>query len=494
MSLSIWLVAALVLLVCVHASQVCACFAVIVGRGASDDGSVLVAHNEENHGPHVLHFRRVPRRAFPQGATVRLRRGGTLEQVRQTAAFLWSEIPGLESSDGYLNEHGVVVVSNGCPSREDDYDALVSRDEIRDGGIGYMLRRLVAERATTARQGVELAGSLVERFGYADSGRTYIIADPREAWLVAVVRGPRWVARHVPDDAVVVLPNVFILDEVNLADAQNCLGSEDLVEYAAKRGWFDPSGGAAFSFREACQAAERNRTDPRQWWGQQLLLQSGKRAAEFHDLGADVRLPWFIKPAKKLSVADLAAVLRDQVGPRSLFHPDTQEMAVFQLRAEPSAEAGCVYWRTTGRPDASVLTPWYAGVTQVPSCYSAPAVDEPQDIERLLSVDRHFNPPESGLRPDPALAWWKFRALREKVDEDYADRIRLVRAIWAASEQRLFAAQAGLERRVAELWRESPDAARRELTRYCALEAEAARDEADRLVERLRAAAALEPR
>ncbi len=193
-------IAAVCLLLTLYLSgpPVYGCYAVIVGREASADGSVLVGHNEQNGGRRILNFRRIPRGRSSSGEVVRLRRGGELPQVDETAAFFWSENPGLEFSDAYLNEFGVAVVSDGCGSREDDYRTLVARGEIRGGGIGYMLRRLVAQRARTAREGVLLAGRLVERFGYVDSGRTYVIADPREAWLLAVVRGRRWVAQRRP--------------------------------------------------------------------------------------------------------------------------------------------------------------------------------------------------------------------------------------------------------------------------------------------------------
>ena len=41
------------------------CYAVIVGREASADGSVLVGHNEQNGGQRILNFRRIPRQRFP---------------------------------------------------------------------------------------------------------------------------------------------------------------------------------------------------------------------------------------------------------------------------------------------------------------------------------------------------------------------------------------------------------------------------------------------
>ena len=113
-------------------------------------------------------------------------------------------------------------------------------------------------------------GSLVERFGYIDSGRTYVIADPREAWLVAVVRGRRWVAQRVPDDRVVIQPNVYVIGEVDLADRENFRASPDLVSYAVSRGWFDPAAGAKFNFRIVYQTPKRTAPDPRQFRGQEL--------------------------------------------------------------------------------------------------------------------------------------------------------------------------------------------------------------------------------
>ena len=175
--------------------------------------------------PQIVNHHKVPRRSYPAGATVMLRNGGSLEQVKETWAYIWSEMPGMSFSDSYVNEWGVTVASDNCPSRED-------KPELTDGGIGYMLRRLVAERAKTAREGVLLAGELVERFGYVDSGRTYIIADPKEGWLLCVVNGKHWLARRVPDDEVAMVANTYTIHEVILSNKANFLASADIVDYA----------------------------------------------------------------------------------------------------------------------------------------------------------------------------------------------------------------------------------------------------------------------
>jgi len=211
----------------------------------------------------------VPRMRHGPGEVVRLLRGGVLPEVGETYSFIWSEIPGMEFSDTYINEWGVAVASNYCPTREDSYEELVARGEIVDGGIGYMLRRLVIQRARTAREGVRLAGELIEKFGYTDSGRTLVIADPNEAWLLSIVRGKHWVARRVPDDEVALLPNLHIICEVDLSDTNNFMGSPDIVDYAVRRGWFEPDEGRPFSFRRAYNRSDAR--DPRQELGQFLV-------------------------------------------------------------------------------------------------------------------------------------------------------------------------------------------------------------------------------
>ncbi len=467
--LSRLLIPVLLILSCLPV-RVWACYAVIVGRAASADGSVLVGHNEQNGGRRILNFRRIPRRCFSEDAVVQLRRGGRLEQVPETWSFLWSENPGLEFSDAYVNEWGVAVASDACRTREDDYDALVARGEIRDGGIGYMLRRLVVERAKTAREGVRVAGKLVERFGYAHSGRTYVIADAREAWLFAAARGRRWVARRVPDDWVVILPNVHIIGEVDLSDTANFMAAPDLIDYAERRGWFNRDGGEPFNFRKVYGVRPIDQPDPRRLRGRQLAM--GWDAPE----SSNDALSFGVEPPRKMTVVAVLEILRDKGGLVPLCTLGTQEGSVFQLRADMPAAVGCVYWRTTAAPYTSLLTPWYLGVTSAPPDYSRPAT-----VEQAVSLDHHFEPPVGTFDTDQTQAWWKFKRLQDLVCEDFGNRIADVRGGQAAFEGALFERQPTVERKALELWQIDRDAARKYLTEYCADTAARACQEADRM-------------
>lgn len=462
-------VATLLIPFCLPAS-VWACYAVIVGRVASADGSVLVGHNEQNGGRRILNFRRIPRRRFDADAVVQLRRGGRLEQVPETWSFLWSENPGLEFSDAYVNEWGVAVASDSCPTREDDYEALVARGEIRDGGIGYMLRRVVVERAKSAREGVFVAGALVERFGYVHSGRTYVIADAREAWLLAVTRGRRWVARRVPDDRVVILPNVHIIGEVDLSDTANFMAAPHLINYAVKRGWFDPAAGQSFNFRKVYGVRPIDQPDPRRLRGRQLVMGQDSPESSNHSLSFGV------EPARKMTVAAVLEILRDTKGSVPLCTPGTQEGTVFQLRVDMPAAIGCVYWRTTAAPYTSLLTPWYLGITSAPANYSRPAT-----VEQAVSLDHHFEPPVGTFDTDLTQAWWKFKRLQDLACEDFGNRIADIRSAQAAFEGSLIERQPAIERKARDLWRTDRDAARKYLTEYCADTAARACQEAERM-------------
>ncbi len=148
------------------------CFTVIAGRNATADGSVLFAHNEDDYGTRIVNWYKVEQKIHDPGSVVTVNKeGAVIPQAVETHAYLWLDMPELESSDTYMNEFGVVIASDQCDSGEDN-------PEITEGGIGYWLRRIMAERAKTAREGVKIGGELIDRFGYIFSGRSYFIADP----------------------------------------------------------------------------------------------------------------------------------------------------------------------------------------------------------------------------------------------------------------------------------------------------------------------------
>jgi len=387
------------------------CFSIVAGKDASVDGYVIMAHNEDDTIPQIVNHQKIPRRKYSRGEKVKLLNGGRLNQVEQTWAYLWSEMPGMLFSDSYINEWGVSVTSDNCPSRED-------KPQITDGGIGYMLRRLVAERVKTAREGVLLAGRLVERFGYIDSGRTYFICDPDEGWLFCVVNGKHWLAQRVGDDQVAMVANTFTVHQVDLSDRDNFLASKDIIKYAVSRGWYKPKEDGPFDFAGAYanpRSASNLSNFGRQWSGLSYVV------AEPIPLGPN--LPFSVVPKQKIDVAQIKKIMRHDYDAKilqssslkknadktacAICRGSTQTSFIAQLRRNMPLDIGIVYWVCLAPPRTSFYIPFHFGISDFPAGFSSKS-----ERPSIISYNDKVN---CAFQADPLQAFWTFSNFYNKV-------------------------------------------------------------------------------
>ena len=288
-----------------------ACMTFVAGRKVSATGRVIVGHNEDDFPPCTVHHGLVPARDWPAGTVLPATKGccATIPQAAHTLACYWSEAKfkqGDKNADAFLNEKGVLIVSDSggrSTERMDDPTLLT------EGGVQFNLRRVVGERATSARDGVRLIGKLVETYGYAPSARIYTVADRDEAWLVQVVHGRNYVAVRCPDDAVTVMPNLYTVYELDAFPAEDVIASSDLVENARRKGFWDGTG--KFNFAKAYQGSynygpDRAFEHPNNTgrFRQAIRLLTGREWPEGKPF------PFAVKPAKAaFSVADMKALL-----------------------------------------------------------------------------------------------------------------------------------------------------------------------------------------
>ncbi len=413
------------------------CFSIVVGREASADGSVLLAHNEDDYGRLLVNIHKVPPQEHRHGDVFVMKSGAVLPQVAATPGLLWLEIPENDFADSYVNEYGVALTSDACPSRED-------KPELSEGGIGFSLRRLVAERAKTAREGVRIAGELISRYGYNSSGRSYMIADAGEGWLLHAVKGKHWVARRVPDKEVAVIANRYTITGVKLEDKENFQGSPDIVDYAVSRGWYDSQKDGDFDFARAYSdrgAYADMRNVMRQWRGTDLL------AAKSFKL--DAPLPFSFKPHRDMRLLDLFRVLRDHYegtkhdasdryrngSPnndrnRTICTESTQYAFVAQLRGWLPAEIAHVVWIAGRRPDSNAFSPWYVSMARVPDGANRENAD--------AAWKDHFNPLPAQVFEDASLSFNTYARLADAVDRQYRGRIEKTQKVWRNFEDFLF--------------------------------------------------------
>jgi len=418
------------------------CFTIASGKKATEDGSVIMAHNEDDEGKNFfVNMHKIQRKSVKKNPA----KDEPLQPIDETTEYLWIEIPDTEFGDSYMNEHGVTIASNACESREDKH--LLPGE-----GIGFMLRRIVAERATSSRQAVEIAGMLIQHYGYNSPGRSYAIADPKEAWILQVAKGKHWIAKRVPDNHVAVVANRYTIEAINLNDKANYLGSPDIIQYAVKRGWYTPKKDGEFNFAKVYSApgnysAEENVL--RQWRGTSLLSKN--------KIKVDDRLPFSFEPKKNLRIPDFFRVLRDHyegteydlteeyklgspntTAKRTICTKSTQYAFVAQLRDYLPIEYANLAWISFRNPDTNAFSPWYYSITCPPEGYTHGNSEN--------AIELHFKRPDSFFSFSPFYAFWNFSRLSSTVEREYRNRIKIVKKEWSNFEDYVLKTQKRTER------------------------------------------------
>jgi len=106
--------------------------------------------------------------AFEEGYT-----GFDIPQVSHTYSYLHGVF-------GYMNEHQLAMGEStiGCRREMRNLTSAAKIDIT-------MLTLIAMERCQTAREAIQLMGTLAEKYGYGfhDSGEMLAVADPGEAWF-----------------------------------------------------------------------------------------------------------------------------------------------------------------------------------------------------------------------------------------------------------------------------------------------------------------------
>ncbi len=442
------------------------CFTILVGKNASTDGSVFVAHNEDDLNDHnFVDLHKVPRIQHRADEKQRfLDDTDSLDEVAETYGYFW--ITGSKyAEEQYLNEWGVALTSNSSQSK-----VLAG-----NGKIDHNLRRIVIERARTAREAVRIAGWIVERFGYASSGRVYVIADPNEAWVFEVANGKHWIARRVPDDEVAVIPNYYVIDDFQKADTLNFLSSPDIIDYAAANGWYVPRRDSSFNFRRVY--CHKNRIDAtwniaRKWV---ILNQLSEK-----QYGLSDDLPFSLKPKQKIDVQALIDALgnhyedsgfRTDLSAKGSPHrrsglgiKDTLTVCnlyndyscITQLRNWLPPAIGNITWIAPRYPCLQPFIPWYYGITRIASDY------EKATYEEALANFNNKNRDYIGLYPGHAC--WVFDEFANRVDSCYGRERESLKAWKSDFQTVIFETIDAREREIISTFKSNPNEALQRIT------------------------------
>jgi dipeptidase len=462
------IVTVLYLLILCDPLRVFSCTVLIAGKKVTVDGSILFAKTEDDSPRSIDYLWFIPRRFHPDDAVLRLVNGAELPQVKMTYAYFWDQCPGTSFSNMVVNEWGVAFGSNGCASKEDSIEAVQERGDLKNGGIGFYLRFILAQRAKTAREAVEIAAELLDEYGYSASGRNLNIVGPNEAWQLQMARGKQYVARKVQDGEVVFIANTFSIREVDPEDTENFNCSPELIRYAKERGWYDPEQDGEFDFA-AAYAPERVHRSPsntrRQWILAKSVNEHFPLTLEQAENG---KMPVSTVPERKLSAFDIMNIFRNhfegtkldrsngykrsphKTDERTICCFGTHRTTLVEQRSWLPPEVGTVIWRALGMPCSSGFVPWYLGARTIPAAYQRAPIAFKKDAMTLSEYN--FTMPEEIKAMDPESASCVFGLLSGLVDADYQVLHGSVKSRWGQFEEKALRMRNELDQKVMSLF------------------------------------------
>lgn len=385
------------------------CTTILVGKKATYDGSTMIARNDDSPSGRftakkfvVVHPEEQPKiyKSVLSHVEIPLPE----KPMRCTSMPNAVEGEGIWAASG-VNEAQVAMTATETITsnpRVLGADPLVVYQPAKDGkdevpgGIGEEdIVYIVLPYIHSAREGVQRLGSLLEQYGtYEMNGIAFQDAD--EIWWLETIGGHHWIARRVPDDVYVVMPNQLGLDQFDLEDAlteqKEYMCSPDMREFIEKN-HLNLSMDGSINPRDVFGShddADHVYNTPRAWYMLRCLNPRTRKwdgpDAEFTPYSDD--LPWCMVPEKKITAEDVKYVLSshyqgtpyDPYGAygdasmhgayRSIGINRNDFLSVIQMRPDRIPDCSAVEWIAFASNAFNVMAPFYADVEETPEYLS----------------------------------------------------------------------------------------------------------------------------
>ena len=230
-----------------------ACTTILVGKKASYDGSTMIARNDDSGAGNYTPKKYVIVHPEDQPRTYTTVLTHCTVQLPENP-LRYSAVPNAVAGEGIWAACGVNEKNVGMTATETitSNERVLGADPLveyvpasgsdgsseKAGGLGeedFVV--VVLPYITSAREGVLRLGELLEQYG-TNEMNGIAFSDKDEIWWMETIGGHHWMARRVPDDCYVVMPNQLGLDSFDLEDAlgerKNFLCSKDLREFIAE--------------------------------------------------------------------------------------------------------------------------------------------------------------------------------------------------------------------------------------------------------------------
>lgn len=446
-----------------------------VGTEAMADGSTIVTHNDDSSS---ADFRLwiIPAMDWNEDATREIvinshnyidygnypnvdygdngLKMAEIPQISHTYSYLHSRY-------SFMNEVGVAMgESTFSISTRTDHGKEVRKVLYEDSyGIidCWTAQDIALERATTAKEAVEIMGDLVEEFGWYGAGEIINVCDGNEVWIAEFYGLDLWVAFKLPEDAYFVGANTAMIQEYHPEDSENWMGSPNLISFAVEQGWYDPNSGEQFN--PAAIYGPKSGTNIREWRALDIVAPSLN--LEYGEL----YYPMYVIPDNKLTVNDIFEIAGDHyegtefdltkgpgAGPwgdpltnyriagrqRPIGIPLTCYLQIGQVKSWLPDPIKGITWFGYGSVGHSFITPLFPAMGNLPELY--------QNGSRYEEFRR-----DSG--------WWINTYVQEVVGSRYEKAIENLRNFRDPKMQSIYDTVPILQDAAAKLYEINPDAA-----------------------------------
>lgn len=321
-----------------------ACTIMLVTKGASADGSVLVAHSNDGFGgdPNVVfvpaknHEKGSLRPVYPTAAAddelpeyncfynphlVAPERSDAYNFPDKPQTKPIGYIPEVEHTFAYIDAEYSVMNEYGLSLGEstDQCAHLPKMPYKEGGGVFYSseLGRVALERCKTAREAIKLMGELIDEYGLYGTAEALFVADREEGWLFEMQpipsgKGGLWIAEKIPDGHFSIAANQLRIRAIRESDP-NQIFNPKLPQMLEELGWATYDAQGNLDWVKSLRGEEWNHpyySMRRVWRGFDTVAPSLKLSSKVDGWDSDY-YPLSVKPDKKLAITDIMKLYRD---------------------------------------------------------------------------------------------------------------------------------------------------------------------------------------
>ena len=376
------------------------CTTILVGKNASYDGSTLMARNEDSPSGQFTRKKYVSVTPDKQPRHYKSVISG-VEIDLPDNPMRYTAMPNAHNDEGIWGEAGV----NECNVAMSETETITSNprvlgaDPLVPGGIGEEdMLTIVLPYIHSAREGVKRLGMLLEKYGtYEMNGIGF--QDIDEIWWLESIGGHHWMAKRVPDDAYVLMPNQLGIDCFDFVDAlgeqKDCMCSRDLADFVRENhlslgmNSIPVKEDREFDARAAFGShsdSDHTYNTPRAWsMARYLNPTTYTWDGLYRDFTPESdNIPWSFVPEKKITVEDIKYVLSlhyqgtpfdvyahaGDKSERGKYRPiginRNNFLKITQLRPYVPGDISAVEWIAEGSNPFNTIVPFYANVNDTP--------------------------------------------------------------------------------------------------------------------------------